>query len=170
MSRTLDTVKTGLSTEPLVALALGIVAVGGEGVAKGAERTASVVAAASGPKGFIPVRLMGAQVDDAFSPKAIDSVQDHVVGKASIGDKGIKVQVGVELLKLEKACPRSGSKPKMARHRPMRPACKASANDRWPNTCFRTTAGTNPLCAAINRARLLRQPSCAWRKGAVPVD
>ena len=50
-----DLMPTSLATEPFVALALGIVAVGGVGVAKGADRTAFVVIAAGEPTSFVPV-------------------------------------------------------------------------------------------------------------------
>jgi hypothetical protein len=46
---------------------------------------------------------------------------------------------------------------------------RASANARSPKTCRRTTARTKLSCLAISRARLSRQPACAWRKRAAPV-
>jgi hypothetical protein len=98
----LDAVQAGLATEPLVALALGIVAVGGEGEAKGTDWATFVVIATSRPEGFVPVCLVSTQVDDSFGPEMIDGAQNHVVAKACVADKGIKVQVWVELAKLEK--------------------------------------------------------------------
>ncbi len=53
----------GLRAEPLVALRGGVEAVGGEGIAELAQRTAVVVVAALGPLEFMLVTGMRAQVD-----------------------------------------------------------------------------------------------------------
>jgi hypothetical protein len=58
-------IETGLSAEPLVALTFGVKAIGGEGKAIGANRTAFVVVAAHRPQGFGFVGLVSTEIDGA---------------------------------------------------------------------------------------------------------
>ncbi len=62
----LDAVETSVTTGPLVSLAVGIEAVGGEGITEGTNGTAPVVIAAHWPLGLVLVGGVGPEVDHAF--------------------------------------------------------------------------------------------------------
>jgi len=55
--------QAGVLADPLVAMAGGIEAIGGEGIAKGAHRAALVIVAAERPQAFVLIGDMGTQVD-----------------------------------------------------------------------------------------------------------
>jgi hypothetical protein len=82
-------VEASLGTEPFVALTVGIEAIGGEGIAEGTNGATFVVVAPDGPQAFVPVGVVGAQVDDPFGAKLVDSAQDEVVAKAGVTGGGL---------------------------------------------------------------------------------
>jgi len=86
----------------LVTLAVEVEAVGFEGIAEGADGAALVVVSAQGPEGLVPVRLVGAQVDDPSGVEVgVDSVEENVVAEARVSGDGVYLQVGVEDGELE---------------------------------------------------------------------
>ena len=90
-------VGAGLSTEPLVTLAVEVEAIGGEGVAEAANGAALVVVAAEGPEGLVAVGGMGAQVDDpAGVEMGVDDVEDDIVAAGGIAHDVGDVEAGVE--------------------------------------------------------------------------
>jgi len=95
-------IEAGLAAEPLVTLAVGVEAVGGEGIAMRTHRAAFIVVAAHDPSRFVLVGLVSAQVDDATGVKVVvHHTQNDAVAEASIPSDGIHVEVRVEGGELE---------------------------------------------------------------------
>jgi len=96
-----EVLETSLITEPFVALAVRIEAVGGEGVAEGTDRASFVVVAADRPQRLVLVRRMGTQVNDAFGAELVDRAQEDVVAQASVAGDRVWLEVRVEGSKLK---------------------------------------------------------------------
>ncbi len=95
------TIETGLSAEPLVALAFEVKAIGSEGKAIGANRTTSVIIAAHRPQGFVFVRLVSAEIDGSPGVQArVDSMKKNIVAETSITGNGIDTQGRIETREL----------------------------------------------------------------------
>lgn len=94
---------TGAIAEPLVAVFGKVEAVGGERIAKSADRTTFVVIAAQGPESLVVVSLMSAEIDDAASfEDVVDDAQDARIAKGGITGDVLDVERGKEGSELEK--------------------------------------------------------------------
>jgi hypothetical protein len=96
-----DAPLASLTTEPLVALTLGIEPVGGESIAKGTQGASAIIVAAKWPPALVLVGLVGAEVDHPSGLQFVDGVQEDVEAKAGIAHDSVEVQVGIEELQLQ---------------------------------------------------------------------
>ncbi len=91
------TIDTGLGAEPLVALAFGVEAIGGEGKSIGANGTAFVVETARVPFGFVFVALVSAEIDGASGAQAsVDGMKKDIVTETSVTGHNIDTERRIE--------------------------------------------------------------------------
>jgi hypothetical protein len=94
-------IEAGLSAEPLVALAFGVEAIGGEGKPIGANGTTFVIVAAHGPLGFVIVRLVSAEIDGAPGMQArVDGMEKESVTETSVTSHSIDTEGRIEAWEL----------------------------------------------------------------------
>ena len=101
-SHRLGFVAASLETRPLMAVALGIMAVGSVGVAVGADRAAFVIVAPQRPEVLVLIGFVSAQVNYSTGTKVvIDGVEEDFVAEGGVARHGIHSQVRVESVELE---------------------------------------------------------------------
>jgi hypothetical protein len=92
----------GAIADPLVAAFVKVEAVGGEGIAKGADGTPLVVIATEEPLGLVAIGLVGAQIDHAASFEVVvNDAQDTGIAECSVTGGIFDVERGIEGGKLE---------------------------------------------------------------------
>ena len=79
-----DTLETGLTAEPLVAMPVRVKAIGREGIAVGTDRTSLVVVAAKGPLLLVRVAGVSTQVDRAPHAQTIGRMQEGKEAQARV--------------------------------------------------------------------------------------
>ena len=94
--------ETNAATEPLVAAFFEVEAVGGEGIAEGADGTTFVVIATEEPLGLVSVSLVSTQIDHAAgSEEIVNDAQDRGIAEGGVTGDIFDVQGGMEGGKLE---------------------------------------------------------------------
>jgi hypothetical protein len=94
--------ETNAATEPFVATFVEVEAVGGEGVAEGADRATLVIIATEKLLGLVAVGSMGTQTEHtAGLEKIVNDAQDTGIAEGGVTDDIFDVQRGVEGRELE---------------------------------------------------------------------
>ena len=92
---------TGMLADPFVALSGWIEAIGGEGVAVGADGAAHVVIAANRPEGLVLIGGMSAEVDESPSMEVMeDGMQEGVIAEGGISGHSVDVEGGEMAMEL----------------------------------------------------------------------